>query len=108
MLPHLVVREAEVVYLWHPWTGCIVQIHEVVEKASGNVARCGLDGATVCRALELPVWMLDRAACASIRMDTCPRVDVAALDALTTLLALGHGRRTIEYPGSRRTDGLPR
>jgi hypothetical protein len=37
--------------------------------------------------LELPTWMLDRAACASMRMDTRSRVDVAALDALTMLLA---------------------
>jgi hypothetical protein len=77
----------EVIYLWHPWAGCIVQIHEVVEKASGKVARCSLDVGTACRSLELPMWMLDRTACASMRMDTCPRVDVAALDALTTLLA---------------------
>jgi hypothetical protein len=74
-------------YLWHPWAGCTVQIHEVVEKASGNVARCSRDGAAAGRSLELPTWMLDRAACASKRMDTRPRVDVAALDALTTLLA---------------------
>jgi hypothetical protein len=45
------------------------------------------DGAAACRSLDLPTWMLDRAACASMRMDTRPRVDVAALDALTTLLA---------------------
>ena len=59
----------------------------VVEKASGNVGRCCRDGAAACRSLELPTWMLDRAACASMRMDTRPRVEVAALDALTTLLA---------------------
>ena len=58
----------------------------MVEKASGTVARCSRDGATVCRLLELPTWMLDRAACASIRIDTRPRIDVAALDALTMLL----------------------
>ena len=37
--------------------------------------------------LELPTWMLDRVACAPMRMDAHPRVGVAALDALTTLLA---------------------
>ena len=77
----------EVLYLWHPWAGCIVQIHEVVEKTSGNVARCSRDGTAAGRSLELPMWMFDRAACASKHMDTRPRVDVATLDALTTLLA---------------------
>ena len=59
----------------------------MIEKASGHVARCSLDGEEVHRLLELPTWMLDRVACAPMRMDAQPRVDVAALDALTTLLA---------------------
>ena len=80
-------EEREVLYPWHPWAGCIVQIHEVVEKASGNVARCNLDGQVAYRSLELPTWMLERAACAPMRMDTRPRVDVAALEALATLLS---------------------
>src|SRR5271166_1763875 len=80
-------EKREVFYLWHPWAGCIVHIHEVVEKASGHVARCRPDGQAVYRAMELPTWMFDRAVCAPMRMDTRPRVDVAALDALTTLLA---------------------
>ena len=67
-------EEREVLYPWHPWVGCIVQIHKVVEKASGNVARCSREGAAVCRALELPTWMFDRAACAPMRMDARPRV----------------------------------
>ena len=54
----------EVIYRWHPWAGCRVHIHEVVDKASGNVARCSRDGAAACRSLELPTWMFDRAACA--------------------------------------------
>ena len=82
----------------------------MVEKASGNVARCSRDGAAACRSLELPTWMFDRAACASMRMDTRPRVDVAALDALTTLLAqvAVTDASTIECAGSRRTEGLSR
>jgi hypothetical protein len=74
-------------YLWHPWAGYIVQIHEVVDKTSGNVARCSRDGELAYRLLELPMWMFDRAACASMRMDSHPWVEVAALDALTKLLA---------------------
>ena len=65
----------------HPWI-----FSGAVEKASGNVARCNLDGQVAYRSLELPTWMLERAACAPMRMDTRPRVDVAALEALATLL----------------------
>jgi hypothetical protein len=28
-----VIAEYELFYPWHPWTGCLVHIHEVVEKA---------------------------------------------------------------------------
>ena len=45
-------EKREVIYLWHPWAGCTVQIHEVVEKASGNVARCSRDGAAAVRVCE--------------------------------------------------------
>ena len=77
----------EVFYLWHPWAGDIVQVHEVVEKASGDAARCSRGGEEADRLLELPTWMFDRAVCAPMRMDTRPWVDVATLEALTTLLA---------------------
>lgn len=56
-------------------------------KASGKVARSSRDGEVVYRSLELPTWMFDRATRAPMRMDTRPWVNVAALDALTTLLA---------------------
>jgi len=59
----------------------------VIEKASGCVARCSLDGETTHRSLELPTWMLGRVACAPMRIEAHPWVDIAALDALTTLLA---------------------
>jgi len=76
----------EVVYLWHPWAGCTVQIHEVINKVAGAVARCSHgDGATG-RLLELPLWMFDRSACAPMRVETLPHVDIAALRALRALL----------------------
>ena len=57
----------------------------MIEKAAGNVVRCSHDGASG-RLLELPLWMFDRAACAPMRFETCPQVDVAALQALRALL----------------------
>jgi hypothetical protein len=34
-------------------------VHEVVEKASGHVARCSRKGETVDRLFELLIWMMD-------------------------------------------------
>jgi hypothetical protein len=79
-------EERKVLYPWHPWAGCIVHIHEVIEKAAGDVARCShADGASG-RLLELPIWMFDRSACAPMRVDAFPRVAIAALEALRLLL----------------------
>src|ERR1700682_5110166 len=47
---------------WHPWAGCLVHIHEVVEKAGREVFRCSLSGRVSGRWLEIPAWMFDRAA----------------------------------------------
>jgi hypothetical protein len=78
-------EERKVLYLWHPGAGCIVHIHEVIEKVACDVARCSHDGASG-RLLELPIWMFDRSACARMRVETFPRVDTAALQALRVLL----------------------
>ena len=53
-----------VLYGWHPWAGRRVRLHEVIERTSGAVARCSLEGATApVRLQEVPTWMLDAAAC---------------------------------------------
>ena len=65
-------EERKVLYLWHPWAGCIVRIHEVIEKVAGDLARCSHDGAAD-RLLELPIWMFDRSACAPMRVEAFPR-----------------------------------
>src|SRR6202163_3776719 len=31
------ITEYELLYPWHPWAGCLVHIHEVVEKAGREV-----------------------------------------------------------------------
>jgi hypothetical protein len=79
-------EERKVLYTWHPWAGCIVHIHEVIEKAAGDVARCSHDDGASGRLLELPIWMFDRSACAPMRVEAFPRVDIAALRALRLLL----------------------
>ena len=79
-------EEREVLYPWHPWAGCVVQVHEVIEKPAGDVVRCGR-GTSAARWQELPAWMFDRLACLPMRLTSRPRVDLAALLALRALLA---------------------
>ena len=73
------ITEYELLYPWHPWAGCLVHIHEVVEKAGREVFRCSLSGRASGRWLEIPAWMFDRAARAAWRVDAlmrwscCPR-----------------------------------
>jgi hypothetical protein len=79
-------EKRKVLYLWHPWAGCTVQIHDVIDKAAGAVARCSHDESATGRLLELPLWMFDRSACAPMRVETLPHVDITALRALRALL----------------------
>ena len=77
--------EVAVVYVWHPWAGRRVCLHEVIERATGLAARCSLVDAPFMRHQEIPVWMLDPVACRTVRATQQP---VAAWSALTTLHAL--------------------
>jgi hypothetical protein len=79
--------EREVLYPWHPWAGCIVYVHDTVEKADGIVLRCSRDGGATERWQELPAWMFDRAACLLMGLARDPRVDLAALSVLQALIA---------------------
>ena len=72
-------EEREVLYPWHPWVGCVVLVHAVIEKADGVVLRCSRDGEATGRRLELPARMFDRAACLPMQVARRPRVDFAAL-----------------------------
>jgi hypothetical protein len=84
-------EKQEVLYLFHPWAGCIVHIHEVLKKPAGDVCRCSHDSRAIARYLELPMWMFDRAACAAIQIEAHPRVHITALSALMVLLRQAAG-----------------
>ena len=77
--------EVAVAYEWHPWAGRLVHVREVVERSAGASARCGVVDASVERVQEIPVWMLDAAACRSMYPSAEP---VAALSGLTELRSL--------------------
>lgn len=87
-------EDCEVRYPWHPWFGRVVCVYEVIEKAADVVVRCSLDEAGLDRWLELPAWMLDRAACVLMRLAAHPRVDVAWLAALQALLTEASNARS--------------
>jgi hypothetical protein len=53
---------------WHTWAGQTVRVYEVIERATGSAARCSLVDAAVARVQEIPVWMLDAAACCQTRV----------------------------------------
>jgi hypothetical protein len=82
----------------------------VIEKAAGDVARCSHDDGASGRLLELPIWMFDRSACAPMRVEAFPRVDIAALQALQVLLdataiggvAVGLASSNARVPGAAR------
>jgi hypothetical protein len=76
----------EFLYLWHPWSGHHVHIHEVIGRASGEVLRCSSAGSTSERWLEIPVWMFDRVTCSTLHICVAPYVNIAALSALARLL----------------------
>jgi hypothetical protein len=84
-------EERKVLYRWHPWAGCIVCVHESVEKVDGTVLRCSRDGQARERWLELPAWMFDRAMCLPMRIVRDPFVEFAALAQLRELLAEAAG-----------------
>ncbi len=76
----------EVCYRWHPWYGRRVWIYEARVGRGQPTLRCGLEPTQHTKSLEIPQWMLDAACCSNIQLVDVPRVDCAALRALTTLL----------------------
>jgi hypothetical protein len=84
---HRIVRR-EVLYRFHPWYGCQVFVHEVVNRSAAcSTFRCTLDGSAIERYLEIPAWMFDRAACAGDeRLAVYPFVNLETLNALSALL----------------------
>src|SRR5687767_7598379 len=51
--------EAVVTYPWHAWFEQTVQVHEVIDRNAGVVARCRLGDRASGAIHEVPLWMLD-------------------------------------------------
>ena len=58
----------EICYSWHPWHGRAVWVHATLVKRGRGVAHCSLEDFQTSRVLEVPLWMLDVAACCKTRV----------------------------------------
>jgi hypothetical protein len=58
----------EICDAWHPWHGQAVWVHASLVKSGREVAYCSLEDVQTCRVLEVPLWMLDVAACCNTRV----------------------------------------
>ena len=76
----------EVLYSWRPWSGRSVYVHELIDKAGALVLRCNLTGRRLDRLLEVPVWRLDRLACACCCPVGMAHVNLERLHALAGLV----------------------
>ena len=75
-----------ILYDYDPWAGREVFVDRMVERSGISVARCVLTGDVAVLPLEVPLWMFDRLACASVRHRPSAEVDLTALSALRLLL----------------------
>ena len=84
---HTHIRDfREICYQWHPWHGHRVWVHASLVKRGRAVARCSLEDVQPCRVLELPLWMLDVAACCKVRASKSGLANVQSLRALKEVL----------------------
>src|SRR5262245_47416327 len=72
-------------YPFHPWYGREVYVLDQGVRHGQAVLDCRL-GRENARALEIPAWMLDEAACSTARITTPPGVSFQALRRLRHLL----------------------
>ncbi len=80
------ITEVIVHYRWHPWHGLTVWQEKTASKRSEDVVYASRDGDGRTPLREIPAWMLDSAACASMALAETPRVDCRALRALRSLI----------------------
>jgi hypothetical protein len=80
----------EICYPWHPWHGRKVWVHATLVKRGWAVAHCSLEEAQPLRVLEIPLWMLDVAACCKIRMSKSGLASIESLRELKAQLDSGH------------------
>ena len=81
-----IIEFRQVLYPWHPWYGLRVGVHATLVRRGVAVAHCSSEGVYPPRHLELPLWMLDSAACSRVRAAKSGNVNVESLRELRRLL----------------------
>jgi hypothetical protein len=76
----------KICYAWHPWHGRTVRVHARLVKRGRAVAHCSLEEVQTCRVLEVPLWMLDVAACGKMRVSKSAIASVQSLRELRQIL----------------------
>jgi len=76
----------KICYAWHPWHGRTVRVHARLVKRGRAVAHCSLEEVQTCRVLEVPLWMLDVAACGKMRVFKSAIASVQSLRELRQIL----------------------
>ena len=76
----------KICYAWHPWHGRTVQVHARLVKRGRAVTHCSLEEVQTCRVLEVPLWMLDVAACGKMRVFKSAIASVQSLRELRQIL----------------------
>ena len=76
----------KICYAWHPWHGRTVRVHARLIKRGRAVAHCSLEEVQTCRVLEVPLWMLDVAACSKMRVSKSVIASVQSLRELRQIL----------------------
>jgi hypothetical protein len=78
--------EVVVCYPWHPWHGLTVRVVRSLAKRRESMVHATAEGNKRAQVLEIPGWMVDPGACASLRAAQEPAVDCSALRSLRELL----------------------
>src|SRR6516165_8164626 len=82
----------EICYSWHPWHGRAVRVHTSLVKRGQAVAYCRLEDVPACRVLEVPLWMLDVAACCKTRASKSGFASAQSLRGLKEVLQAAQPR----------------
>jgi hypothetical protein len=88
----------EICYSWHPWHGRAVWVHATLVKRGRAVAHCSLEEFQTSRVLEVPLWMLDVAACCKTRVSKPGFASAQSLGELKEVLQSALPRAQADRP----------
>ncbi len=94
-------------YPWHPLYSQSVSCLKRFTKGGVEVCHCCELGQTESRAHELPAWMLDRAACSAMRLESRAQVNWQALVVLQQLITASQRSAVAPPAASAQVEARP-